>query len=257
MTATAFDDSIVSEGRQQEPGLQKLEVETMTSQPPYPDFRTFMLDFTSKILFMVASACYVVVAAVGLNHPLRGTKFMLVSLFAAFLFSVVGVIDMLLIPRIMGAIMILAGVFGILSVAIQDILASKVMNCISVHLFLMEAIGQFILKRSEIGRLLRFYLRTGDVFWIFGSLTDVILSYVSLGGQYADSEAGAALFSSCLWLVSSLVFVSAAIYVRVTMNGTNTTTSNTVASYPTYPNELEMKVDGGENQDAASESKIV
>lgn len=35
---------------------------------------------TSKILFMVVSTNYVVVVAVGFNHPLRGMKFMLVSI---------------------------------------------------------------------------------------------------------------------------------------------------------------------------------
>ena len=259
MATTVMDDSTVPEGQQQEPELHKFEVETMTNQPPISDFRTFMLDFSSKTLFMVASILYVVVAAVGLNHPLRGTKFMFLSLFAAFLFSIVGLIDLIILPRIMGGIMILAGVFGILSVAIQDSLASKVMNCISVHLFLLEAVSQFILKRSETGRLLRFYLRSGDLFWIFGSLTDVILSYVSLGGKYEESEAGAALFASCLWLASSLVFVTAAIYVRAAV-GHGTTNA---ASYPTYPNDLEMKVDSGTthpteaNQEGTSESKIV
>ena len=51
-----------------------------------PKNNNFLLEQFSKTLFMVASFCYVLgVAAVGLNHPLRGTKYMWISLFAAFL----------------------------------------------------------------------------------------------------------------------------------------------------------------------------
>jgi hypothetical protein len=212
----------------------------------------FWLDLFSKTLFFIASFCYVAVAAVGLTHPLRGTKFMLISLFAAFLFAVVGVIDLVILPRIMGVIMILAGVFGVLSVAFvtSDLMASKALNCVSVHLFLIEAVCQFVIQRSEVGRALRVFLRSGDIFWIFGSLTDVILSYISLRGSYADSEAGAAMFSACLWLASSLVYLSAVIYVRV--NGdSNSSSSNIIAD------DLEMTVEATNQDPIVPESKIV
>ena len=235
-----------------------------------PTNNNFWLDLFSKTLFMVASFCYVGVAAVGLNHPLRGTKYMWISLFAAFLFAVVGVIDLVILPRIMGAIMILAGVFGILSVAVanvnvntntnNDLTASKALNCVSVHLFFVEAVVQFVMHRTETGKMLRFCLRSGDMFWVCGSLTDVILSYVSIRGTYADSESGAAMFSACLWLASSLVYVVAVIYVRVVGGGSSSSSSNTNNVIA----DLEMKVERGndtidESNDnvMAPESKIV
>ena len=207
------------------------------------NFRTFFMDLTAKVFFMVASICYVIVAVVGLDHELKGTKFMMLSLFAAFLFAVVGVIDMIILPRIMGAIMILAGVFGILCVAIKDSFASKVLNSVSVHLFFIEAMFQFVFQKNETG-ILRIYLRFGDVFWLVGSLTDVILSYTSLEGVYTVVDARAAVFSASLWLACSLVYVSAAVFVRVTTN-------------EDIVYDLEMKEDVSHKDEPTPESKIV
>jgi hypothetical protein len=186
-----------------------------TVTPPRQDFRTFLLDLSSKLLFVIASTCYVGIAAVALTRPVKGTDSVLMALFASFLFAIVGVLDLLIFPRIMGVVMILAGIFGVLAVAVSQPLARKALNCVSVHLFLMEAGIQLYYHRTEQGRL-KLFLRSGDCFWVLGAFTDVILSYISLFGTYASSDAKAALFSAILWLSCSLVYLSAVIYVRTT-----------------------------------------
>jgi len=107
---------------------------------------------------------------VALDRPLQSSKYLMLSLVAAFLFAVVGVLDLAIEPRIMGGVMVLAGVFGVLSVAVADSnqMSSQALNSVSVHLFVVEAVGQFLSPRTEMGWW-RIYLRSGDVFWILGS----------------------------------------------------------------------------------------
>jgi hypothetical protein len=214
--------------------------------PARQDFRTFLLDLSSKVLFVIASTCYVGIAAVALTQPVKGTDSALMALFASFLFAIVGVLDLLIFPLIMGVFMILAGIFGVLAVAVTQSSASKALNCVSVHLFLIEAAIQLFYHRTEQGWL-KVYLRSGDCFWVLGAFTDVILSYISIFGTYAASDVRAALFSAILWLSCSLVYVTAVIYIRTT-----TTTSDGIVA------DLEMKEEvGSPSGTMPPESKIV
>ena len=118
--------------------------------------------------------------------------------------------------------MILAGSFGLMSsIYIEaNIELSNVFNCVSVHLFLFEALYIFgDHKRSGVSiktaSWIKRTLMLGDLEFVVGALLDVILSYMYLFDDTSDWDVSltiVAIFAAVCWLHCSIIYIAAYFY---------------------------------------------
>jgi len=110
------------------------------------------------------------------------SEYQILYFFAALSFVFVGILDLVRDRHIFHILMILAGVFGVISAVYveENFYLSDVFNCVSVHLYLLES---FLLygehKRSAISteapKWMKYSNISGDLAFVIGALIDVIV----------------------------------------------------------------------------------
>lgn len=131
------------------------------------------------------------------------------TLGAAF-FVLVGALDMMRYCDCMNAFMILAGAAGVVSGLSEDSRKEAVWDCVSVHLYLLEAYNLLHREHDYEGHASIF--RLGDVCFLLGSILDVLGSYLELAGIVGIRAAYTDMVACFLWLICSLIDWSAEIY---------------------------------------------
>ena len=138
------------------------------------------------------------------------SKYSILYFDAALGFVVVGILDYMNSPGLLSATFIVAGLAGVASALLVewDEWISNILNSVSVHLFLFEAIGLLYRHGSDRDTmLLRCFILFGDVSFLAGTLGDVILSYYALLVRFDVIHAQIAVGTAFGWLVCSLVYV--------------------------------------------------
>lgn len=126
------------------------------------------------------------------------SRYQILYFFAATCFVLVGIFDLIIERHAFHVLMILAGVFGVVSsVYVEDNLRlSNICNCVSVHFFLLEAVTLFgehkKYRRVGVGvggaedeeeeeeeRWMKNCGTLGDLEFVLGSLIDVVVSVYS------------------------------------------------------------------------------
>ena len=230
------------------------EIERENIEEKTPDSRRdFILTLVSNIFFLISSILYVSVAVVDLqweenikgipayvleadddstwepyyfgddyvfktpNSDIWVSRYQILYFSAAFGFILVGIVDSFHYPWFLGAFMILAGCFGVVSAMLveEDEDLSLIFNMVSVHLFCIEAFFLYC-KHSFFGAL-KIVMGIADLFFIIGTLVDVVLSYLYWAERSNIRVARVAIFSACCWLVTGIIYTGTTIYIR--MNG--------------------------------------
>ena len=120
----------------------------------------------------------------------RVTWYQILYFSAALSFVISGLLDMVESRAVFHSLMVLAGVFGVASsIYIEsDEKLSNILDCVSVHLFLLEGLALFEKEnRRELSEATRWYRRTvlfANGQFILGSLLDVV---VRVGCYLLDS----------------------------------------------------------------------
>lgn len=138
------------------------------------------------------------------------SKYSILYFDAALGFVIVGILDYMNSPGLLSATFIVAGLAGVASALLVewDEWISNILNSVSVHLFLFEAIGLLYRHGSDRDTmLLRCFILFGDVSFLAGTLGDVILSYYALLVRFDVIHAQIAIGTAFGWLVCSLVYV--------------------------------------------------
>jgi hypothetical protein len=117
------------------------------------------------------------------------TRYQTLYFFAALSFVMTGILDMMEEKAAFYAFMILAGLFGVASAIYvkSDEHLSDVLDCISVHLFLLEGIVLFLnsyMRGVEERRWYRRIILFSDAQFILGSFLDVMVSTCVLDMSY-------------------------------------------------------------------------
>ena len=134
------------------------------------------------------------------------STYMIVYFLAALSFVFVGILQFgAHTGYLSGGAMILAGLFGLVASMLveKNPKQAEILNLVSVHLFFLQAI-QILYWRRKLPAL---WLHVGDVFFVVGSLIDIILGYVAVMGTYKVAYAKTGIFAGCLWLVAAIVYV--------------------------------------------------
>jgi hypothetical protein len=219
----------------------------------------FTLSIASNVGFVVASCCYLALAARELDYnisvqdlsdnvlnadddytwnmeaPFVGddyvfavkndsvwvSHYQMLYFSGALCFVISGLLDCIKEPGWLGVTLILAGCFGLISAMLveKNAYQSAIFNSVSVHLFLLDAVGLFF-SRGAAGAIfannptLQRYVRLGDVFWIMGTLIDVVLSYYYVFETDGLIHAQMAVFAATLWLACSLIYITATSHVE-------------------------------------------
>jgi hypothetical protein len=243
-----------------------------TQEYYHPCSRSFAMRLTSNVIFVLASCLYVTLAALDLDyfHSIQGISddvlladdvatwqaagfvdddyffsindkawvsgYQMIYFSAALCFCLVGLLDFIQQPGWLSIGMISAGCFGLISAMLlhKNVYISNIFNLLSVHLFMVEAIGLFFHHGSQsrshptahakntransssnsatnkhMMEPLQYFVRVGDVSWIGGTLMDVVLSYCALRNTYNLAHAKASVLSSVLWLACSMIYITA------------------------------------------------
>jgi hypothetical protein len=235
---------------------------------------SYGFNLSSGIFFLVASVLYVWVSVVGLDYqyeiqdipddvlqaddllswapyiedgsyeddyvfnvgPAWVSSYQMIYFAAATCFLVTGILDCFRQPGFLGACFTLAGLFGMASAIFleYDEYISNVLNSVSVHLFMVEAF--YLLYRHDYTGWIKYYILMGDLFWVGGTVTDVVISYYGIWGIYDLRHSKVEIFAASLWLACSIIFVlSSIIYLKERKGGN------------TYDEEEEEGGDGGFN----------
>jgi hypothetical protein len=236
-----------------------------------PCSRSFSLRIVSNMIFVLASCLYVTLAVTDLHYfqSIQGlsddvlladddatwasaagfveddyvfsvgheetwvSAYQMIYFSAALLFCIVGLLDFIQQPGWLSVGMTAAGCFGLISSMLvhKNVHVSNIFNTISVHLFMVEAIGLFVhhgqiahvnvaasndntnsssaLAKNPMMEPLQYFIRVGDISWIGGTLIDVVLSYYALRGTHDLVHAKVSVLSSLLWLGCSMIYVTA------------------------------------------------
>lgn len=139
------------------------------------------------------------------------SEYQILYFVAALCFVVVGVIDLLNKQgAITGGLMILAGLFGLVSAVLveRSLAASNLFDSISVHLFLLEAV-QIMLSRlpETYSPLLKSIVFAGDCCFVIGALGDVVLSYFAVLDKFNTDLARIGIVAAAFWLVAAFVYL--------------------------------------------------
>lgn len=110
------------------------------------------------------------------------SKYQIIYFFGALSFVLTGIIDMWQEKAPFHALMILAGVFGVVSAFFveEDEFLSDILDCISVHLFFLEGASMFVRDRYvyEQGEWANWISCTADAEFVLGSILDVLVSMI-------------------------------------------------------------------------------
>jgi len=156
------------------------------------------------------------------------SKSQIVYFFAALCFIITGVLDCFnrypgWFNSLVAVGYIMAGVFGVISAMFEtdNMYYSALFNSISVHLFLLEAIGLAIRHSKAMSRTMKLYLWFGDVTFFVGSLMDVVLSYHWVINTFSIRNYRFAVLhavAACFWLSCAVVYLTHTIWMEYTLN---------------------------------------
>jgi len=142
------------------------------------------------------------------------SRFTIVYSIAASGFVITGILDCIKEPGFVGVFFILAGGFGLASAMCTDVneRLSIIFNSVSVHLFMLEAIG-LLFRRSFFGGL-EIWLRISDSFFLIGSLIDVAISYTFVADVFNTTLAVLGIVAACLWVFTALIYIGSTYYIQ-------------------------------------------
>ena len=151
------------------------------------------------------------------------SRYQIIYFCAAFMFVISGFLYMLQERSFFHILMVLAGVFGLLSAIFVegDVKTSNILSLVSVHFFMAESFYLFgSHKQAEVAagdhlRCLTTTLVFGDLQFALGAVLDVVLSYVWFFDTAADWNTiltSVNVFAQVLWLNCSLIYMYAFIF---------------------------------------------
>uniref|UniRef100_A0A7S2U801 Transmembrane protein n=1 Tax=Attheya septentrionalis TaxID=420275 RepID=A0A7S2U801_9STRA len=142
------------------------------------------------------------------------SKYQMLFFVAAFSFVITGALAMARVGGCLDSIMLVAGIFGLASAMTlhHDERITLILSSISVHLFCLEAITVFF--RRRVSGSLKFWFWLSDGVFLLATTLGVALSYVYAFNKFNIPLARLSLFTSTLWLVSSVIFIGTAIHMR-------------------------------------------
>lgn len=142
------------------------------------------------------------------------SRYTIVYFVAAMGFVITGLIDFIKWPSILAFIFILAGGFGVASAICTDVnpRLSNIFNSVSVHMFMIEAIG-LLFRRSFFGGV-ELWLRLSDSFFLIGSLMDVAISYTAIFNVFNMTLAVLGIVAACLWVLTALIYIGTTYYIH-------------------------------------------
>lgn len=127
---------------------------------------------------------------------------------AATCYVINGLLSLVLEPGLLAVVLIVAGSFGVASACLieSNLRLAIIFNSVSVHLFLLDAIGMFCTRSSVASKALKWFIRFGGLCWIIGTSMDVAFSYVYLSTESPPlGVVFAAIGAAFLWLTSAIV----------------------------------------------------
>eukprot|EP00978_Attheya_sp_CCMP212_P004390 scaffold9594_cov54-Attheya_sp.AAC.1 len=142
------------------------------------------------------------------------SRYQMVFFVAAFSFVITGALSMARVGGCLDSIMLVAGIFGLASAMTMhhDEQITLILSMISVHLFCLEAIT--VIFRGTFSGSLKFWFWLSDGCFLLATILEVALSYAYAFNKFNIPLARLSMFSSTLWIVSSVIFVGAAIHMR-------------------------------------------
>mmetsp|Transcript_26355 Transcript_26355/g.54584 ORF Transcript_26355/g.54584 Transcript_26355/m.54584 type:complete len:287 (-) Transcript_26355:4-864(-) len=130
--------------------------------------------------------------------------------FASYFLFFVGLFDLMRYGTLNNAIMILAGVTGIISGVSTSFHTSDIFNCISVHLYFLHGINMICRKDHYVGWQKLF--RLSDVLFLSGSMVYIFDSYAWLNGARGTRFYVTDIIAAFIWLGSSVLDIGSEIY---------------------------------------------
>eukprot|EP00978_Attheya_sp_CCMP212_P004598 scaffold10034_cov53-Attheya_sp.AAC.1 len=142
------------------------------------------------------------------------SKYQMLFFVAAFSFVITGALAMARVGGCLDSIMLVAGIFGLASAMTlhHDERITLILSSISVHLFCLEAIT--VIFRGTFSGSLKYWFWLSDGCFLLATTLEVALSYAYAFNKFNIPLARLSMFSSTLWLVSSLIFIGTAIHMR-------------------------------------------
>lgn len=252
------------------------------------EIRYYRMTMASSVWFMIASVMYLWLAIITFQYydQLKGvpawvqaadddyswygyweddyvfqakgqwvSRYMIVYFIAALGYVFTGILDFIKEPGFVGILFILAGGFGLASAICTDVneRLAVIFNMISVHLFMLEAIG-LLFRRSFFGGV-EIWLRTSDSFFLIGSLIDVAISYTLLFDAFNLTLAVLGIVASCLWVCTALIYVGSTYYIQHhtgfegAMHGEKATVVEVESDEQDFDETEEKGMDATEEQD--------
>ena len=246
-SVTADNESMTCSGEEVEVALAPTDDVTKKAMHDRSEIRWYRMTLASNIWFMIASVFYLWLSIITLQYQkqLKGvpawvlqadddyswhgyieddyvfqagsawvSRFTIVYSIAALGFVITGFLDFIKEPGFLGILFILAGGFGMASAMTSDVneWLSTLFNLVSVHLFLVEAIG-ILFRRSFFGGL-EIWLRISDSFFLIGSLIDVATSYTYIFDVFNTTLAVLGIVAACLWVATSLIYIGSTWYIQ-------------------------------------------
>ncbi|CAB9502539.1 expressed unknown protein [Seminavis robusta] len=187
-------------------------------------------DGTDKEISAFANAYNVAIDGENPPEP-RDETFQALYICASICFLLVGVFDGLYQQLGFHAVMVLAGLFGVISGALtkSDELAFNVCNSVSTHLFLLQTvllIYSRLLLTYDSG--VRRVLSVADGMFLSGALMNVVVSYLRYGGTTV-AMAATSVVVGVLWSVAAITYLAITMMFRLRQNkattGSKTNTS--------------------------------
>uniref|UniRef100_A0A6U5HFX6 Uncharacterized protein n=1 Tax=Grammatophora oceanica TaxID=210454 RepID=A0A6U5HFX6_9STRA len=151
------------------------------------------------------------------------TRYMILYFSAAMCFFLVGIMSFWVWRHWFALVMVVAALFGIASslFVVENERLAIIFNSVSVHLFAFEAIYLLVFFRRQqqvdddnmdlatkhVIEDSQRALMLGDIFFVIGTLGDLILSYFSLVGTFRLPHAYAAIAAAACWFICSCVYL--------------------------------------------------
>jgi hypothetical protein len=193
---------------------------------------SYKLVLMSNGFFLAASVFYLIASISEMQQNQTPVEVENLSLAWAMLclgalgFVVVGMLDFYNDRHWFSVSLIFAGIFGFVSAILNrsNIKASIVLNFLSVHLFVLEAL-KWIYSHYSLSRSDKWVktLWTADFFFLLGAVMDVLLGYAYIVGTEPGDPAAATktartdrgeLASAFFWVISSLLTLTVTLSVK-------------------------------------------
>jgi hypothetical protein len=194
---------------------QEEQRERKMTETDLPDVKSYRLVQVSNLFFFQAAFCYLLSAMKEMTRKTAedDSQAWILMLLGALGWVVVGFLDWFNKRHWFHIFLVMAGVFGLASAALrlETEPGSEMLNFLSVHCFLLEAVSLIRQNRHMSFSLVMGFVRVADIFFFLGAFTDILLSYVYLGQQEELSTEErlialrrGELTSSVFWVVSAI-----------------------------------------------------